>query len=840
MSGQQIGTVVGGAIGAYFGAGNPAAIQLGMAIGGTIGGLVDPTRINGPHLGDGQQQTATDGAPIAWVLGTALVAGTLVQVSSRREVKIKDSGKGGPVVSHYEGRQDFAILVCESCSLRSSTMASVLMVLQDGVIVYDVRPGSGMLSASYKFAQGVDFMFGDEAQLPHPTLEAITGVGNTPSYRGSLIAVFKNFNTSKPGGRIPTFHFLVAASATTSSQLVFASTDNFRYFLSTGGLHDGLNAEQIIEPYGAFGFDDSVWSSGPGSFGNFSYYGTFLDPAPLTESIWIRKSFTLPPLTSLTLTVLANDWCMIWLNGHVIHQDPVGNLRGLTTFTVVLPVGLLTDGTNIIALKGVDDHGGCLFGMSLSGTASALGANPTLAAVASEICIRGGLGSADIDVTALASISVAGYPVARVTTGSDALAPLLSAYFAFASERDTKLVFDFYGANVAVTIDRADLIEGNGANHDAVKWTKRNQATEFPRRVVGSYMDPVQNYTIVDVAAERRAAGVIAIGDQSFAIPVVMAANDAAQAVDKALKVAYATLEGTAEYSVPFAGSADYLSLTAGDPVWFLSKRYVLDDMVLSNGYLKLVTRYDRQDAYTSNIQAIPGNAPSVPPSPYSGPTTLIPMNLPALRPQDSVGIYVAAGSSIGSPNWRGCDVQISYDGMATWQTATQINSEAAIGQFSAAEPSGGEPLTVRMFAGDLFSATSAQLQAQANVFAIVAANGVSEVGQFMMTVQSMTVANSYTLTGISRALASTQRTVVTTAMRFAQLDAAYFIPIDPAFAGRTLYLRGVGFGSAAEEADIEPIIFTAIVASRGFARIAEDGTARIAENGVDLRFTEN
>lgn len=112
MSGQQWGTVIGGAIGAYFG--GPAGAQLGMAIGGAIGGAIDPTKINGPHIGDGQQQMSSDGAPIAWVNGTAKVAGTIIQVSERREVKVQDSGKGGPVVSHYENRQDFAILVCES------------------------------------------------------------------------------------------------------------------------------------------------------------------------------------------------------------------------------------------------------------------------------------------------------------------------------------------------------------------------------------------------------------------------------------------------------------------------------------------------------------------------------------------------------------------------------------------------------------------------------------------------------------------------------------------------------------------------------------------------------
>jgi hypothetical protein len=217
MSGQQIGTVIGGAIGAYFGAGNPAAIQLGMAIGGMIGGAVDPTHINGPKIGDGQQQAATDGNPIAWVQGSAMVAGTIVQVSKRRQIRHKDNGKGGPVQVTYTAVQDFAILVCESSELRDSTMSAVLMVMQDGKLVYDVRPGSTMVTASRKWKANVDFLFGGEDQLPHPTLEAITGVGSTPAYRGSLVAVFKSFDVSGAGDRIPTFQFVVASAASTAA-----------------------------------------------------------------------------------------------------------------------------------------------------------------------------------------------------------------------------------------------------------------------------------------------------------------------------------------------------------------------------------------------------------------------------------------------------------------------------------------------------------------------------------------------------------------------------------------------------------------------------------------------
>src|SRR5574337_961802 len=300
MSGQQIGTVVGGVVGAFFG--QP---QLGMAIGGLIGGAIAPDHINGPKIGDGQQQSATDGAPIAWVQGTAMVAGTIVQVSPRRQIRHKDNGKGGPVQVTYTAVQDFAIIICESSELRDSTMSSVLMVMQDGKLVYDVRPGSTMLADSYKWKANVDFLFGDDTQLPHPTLEAITGVGNTPAYRGSCIAVFKNFDVSTAG----------------DPGYAFQYGDDFRYLLQVNDLPPGLNAEQYIEPYFPPAFDDSSWLVGPGPFGNFGSVGTILNPVALADSIWLRKQFAMPAMLDLAFEVVANDWCAIWLNGQLIHQE---------------------------------------------------------------------------------------------------------------------------------------------------------------------------------------------------------------------------------------------------------------------------------------------------------------------------------------------------------------------------------------------------------------------------------------------------------------------------------------------------------------------------------------
>jgi hypothetical protein len=283
-----------------------------------------------------------------------------------------------------------------------------------------------------------------------------------------------------------------------------------------------------------------------------------------------------------------------------------------------------------------------------------------------------------------------------------------------------------------------------------------------------------------------------------------MNADQAAQAVQKALKIAYATLEGTRVYSVPYARNATYLSLCAGEAVLMDDKRWVLDQIDLSQGALKLSTRYDRQDAYVSNVQAIRGNAPIPPQSRYSGPTTLYAANLPSLRPQDTYGLYLFAASTDGRSAWQGCVVQVSYDGQQSWQNALTINTGSTLGTLTEDEDtgSGGDTLTVDVDgSGDLASATEEQLAARANAFALI--DGASaEIGQFATAdLQSDGV---YALSDLSRELLGTSEVTAVEGTQFTMLDSAYFLPIDLTFKGKTIALRAVGFGEVAED---QPVV---------------------------------
>lgn len=394
------------------------------------------------------------------------------------------------------------------------------------------------------------------------------------------------------------------------------------------------------------------------------------------------------------------------------------------------------------------------------------------------------------------------------------------------------MYFKLYGADAAITVDDDDLLEATDANDNNVTSNPRNQATEFPRKITASYIDPAQNYMPVTVAAERLAIDITAIGEQTLQIPVVMAADQARQAVDKAMKVAYATLQGTQTYGVAFGGAQSYLSLCAGEPILFRNKRWVVDDITVGNGSLQLTTRYDRQSAYTSTVQAVVGNEPTTPASPYSGPTRLIAMNLPSLRPQDTYGLYLAANAISSTQNWRGCTAQYSLDGQVTWLNGPLITEGSTFGTIVTDEPGGGEPITVQVN-GALYTITDAQLAARQNGFAVLHASG-NEIGQFKTAAEVTGHDGQYQLTDVGRGLLATQRVNVSAGETFTMLDSVYFLPIPLDFSGSVIYLRGVGFGETAEDAAIISVKYTAtqVIPVPTNSRIDVDGNYRIDADG--------
>lgn len=805
MSGQQIGTVVGGVVGAFLAPyTGGASIEWGMAIGGLIGGAVDPTKIYGPHIGQGQQQSSTDGVPIAWIQGTAKVAGCLIWAGPRREVEVDNGGKGsGTEQVTYEAHQSFAIMVCESSQIRGSLMSSILLVEQDGKIVYDSRPESNFSEASAKWKANVDFMFGGEDQLPHPTMEADTGVGSTPAYRGRLVVVFKDFNLSPFGGRIPTYLFTVSSSG---GLLIPPSSDWKSLIIDESDGND----------YSGVSVDDSDWDINQAPFAsdgtgkpNDPLFGTQNTAVPIDSGVWMRNHITMiePPETDMTLVAAGDDQITVWVNGHLIGTAVWETDFTPTTFTI--PKDYFVAGDNVIAAKGI----GWLhllftyFDLYLRSNDEQI----SLSQVVNAIALRGNLQANQFDSSDLSTYSLYGYPIATQCSAADALNPVLQATFAFGTKVDGKLLFKFYGENASITIDDDDAVI-NDASGGAIQKTTRNQATEFPRKIVGSYIDPTQNYNTVTQQVERLAQTVIATGETSIQIPLAIAPSQAVQAVDKAIKVAYATLEGTIQLSVPYATSnADYLKLVAGEPFICDAKRWVIDEIDIGINYLNLQGRYDRQSAYQSNVQPINGNAPKPPTSMYSGPTDMMVMNLPSLRTQDTYGVYVAVRGIQSS--WRGCTIQVSYDNKQSWQNAVTATLPSVMGEIvsDSIDTADSAETIVNAYGGQISSVTDEQMNANANALAILledtASSGVAEIRQAQYA--ALQSDGDYLLTGQRTGLNGTTAVIHSAGEKFTMLNRVYFIPIDLSFKGKTLYFRAVGFGEVAEQSTIMDIVYS-------------------------------
>jgi len=229
--GQIALRIVGTVAGAFFG--NP---MLGYTLGSLAGDTLFPTdlgTVSGPRLSDLQFQTATIGATIPLVYGKFAISGNVVWASGIIETvhKEKQGGKGGPTqtVKTYTYSVNIAVGICEG------KITDILRICADSVLIFDrteqqqneedweyterLKRNANMLSGLFFVAMSatkdgkpaplIEIYYGDEEQLPDPTIESWEGVGNVSGYRGLAYVVFTEFQLADYGNRIPNFRFEV-------------------------------------------------------------------------------------------------------------------------------------------------------------------------------------------------------------------------------------------------------------------------------------------------------------------------------------------------------------------------------------------------------------------------------------------------------------------------------------------------------------------------------------------------------------------------------------------------------------------------------------------------------
>lgn len=210
--GQAVGGIVGGIVG--FIAGGPSGALYGAQIGMTVGGIVDPPKgpvIRGPRLDDLSVQTATYGAFIPSLYGTAPVHGNVFWVQGDKLIEVKkvtdSGGKGGPTQTNetFEYFATFAVGLCRD------EIDGIRRIWIGGQLWYDagqdqttiVVSGDSPTTIAGKAAKLIANVIvsgdnakaftlykGTETQLADPLMQADKGVANVPAYRGLAYIVF--------------------------------------------------------------------------------------------------------------------------------------------------------------------------------------------------------------------------------------------------------------------------------------------------------------------------------------------------------------------------------------------------------------------------------------------------------------------------------------------------------------------------------------------------------------------------------------------------------------------------------------------------------------------------
>jgi len=189
----SVGTAIGGPIGGAIGS------VIGSVIDSSIAGALAPSQtIEGARLDSLKVTSATEGAVLPRMYGKMRLGGNIIWATDFREEKrtTEQGGKGagaGVTTTEYVYYASFAIAICEGEAALDAILVDgdpIEEVLEEGDYTYSFYPGS-------------------ETQGPDPLIEAKTGAGDTPAYRGTAYIVFEDLELSKFGNRIPQFSFVV-------------------------------------------------------------------------------------------------------------------------------------------------------------------------------------------------------------------------------------------------------------------------------------------------------------------------------------------------------------------------------------------------------------------------------------------------------------------------------------------------------------------------------------------------------------------------------------------------------------------------------------------------------
>lgn len=534
-----------------------------------------------------------------------------------------------------------------------------------------------------------------------------------------------------------------------------------------------------------------------------------------------------------------NQWALIDRND--LPEPGVANLRfscltwsaTLSKFIAILEAAA-TPASGVLSSSGGGDwvlHGEALPPRNWTKVISAAfgGSSVDLKSVVSQICIGAGLAPSMFDVSLLPDTVVPGLTVINTYPSYSALQALGQVYFFAPAYYDGVVHFVPAGGNVEATITEGDMVDDRDID---IELSQRDDSITVPRVMHLNYYD-INGGLATDKQTNERPGDRRAQGEQSLSSPVLMESSQAARAVAINHKVAIEELRGSIKFSLPDS----WLALVPTNPIIVQSqgrsRRCRITKLDLLDGYQEYEAYFDRQSAYTSDVEGIPAAPQTPPPSGIVGPTLIEPLDIHILRDaDDNVGLsyYVAISGSLAA--WNGALVELSIDGGLNYIDSMSSSVSSIIGILEATLPDHPQAfpdeehtlsINIQTPNGDLQSTDLAGMLNGANL-AIVG----NELIQFGTADE--TTEGHWELTNLLRGRKGTQTQQHEVGERFVLLTRSSLgmIPASIADISRTFTFRATSFGDTVDNATITTMTYAGISQTErevGYLQARRDGT---------------
>lgn len=395
------------------------------------------------------------------------------------------------------------------------------------------------------------------------------------------------------------------------------------------------------------------------------------------------------------------------------------------------------------------------------------------------------------------------FAVASQMTVRNAIDTLRRVYFFDAAEIDDLVVFKKRGAtDSVVTIDDDDLVAREyGADEGDPLLTTRIPEAELPRTVTLRYIDVDMDYQPGAQSSPRLTTR--SESDVSIDVAVGLTADEALQkcwALQVSEWVEREKFEWTTTRKYAWVAPCDVVTVR-GRVVRVTARTLTPAGVISWQGVLH------RPSIYTQTAEAgeAPGWTPQVPPAAKAA-TTLRMLDIPLLDSTHYPNGYYAALSPAAEGPWTGAALYKSVDGGASYTSIAETVSGAVVGTVAVAlgDFAGGNvfdhlnTITVVLSDSDmeLSSATETAVLNGANLCALGSEADGWEVLQF--TTATLTVANTYTLSGLLRGRYGTERLMGDHATNETLILLSGAINVNGPFAElySTRQFKGVSFGT--------------------------------------------